>query len=94
MGIMRYLVKDVSESSEFYVRHFGFEVEAQYGDAVAILNKDDLTLWLAGPNSFAGQPMPDGTKPVPGGWNRIAFEVEDIEAAVATLRGKRNEVQK
>jgi len=88
MATVRYMVKDVSESCEFYAKHFGFEVEAQYGEAVAILNRDDLTLWLAGPQSSAGQPMPDGTKPVPGGWSRFVFEIEDIEATVTALKAK------
>lgn len=30
--------------------------------------------------------MPDGTRPEPGGWNRFAIEVTDIEATVDTLR--------
>ena len=30
--------------------------------------------------------MPDGTKPQPGGWNRFALEVDDLEATVAKLR--------
>ena len=30
--------------------------------------------------------MPDGTKPAPGGWNRIELVVEDIEKEVARLR--------
>ena len=86
MATVRYIVNDVSESCEFYAKHFGFEVEAQYGDAMAILNKDDLTLWLAGPVSSAGKPMPDGTKPAPGGWNRFVFDIEDIDTTVTTLR--------
>jgi predicted enzyme related to lactoylglutathione lyase len=40
--------------------------------------------------------MPDGRTPAPGGWNRIHFVVDDIEAEVARLRGKgvvfRNEI--
>ena len=96
MATVRYIVNDVSESCQFYAEFFEFEVEAQYGEAMAILHKDDLTLWLAGPTSSAAQPMPDGTKPVPGGWNRFAFEIEDIKATVATLKGKgmkfRNEI--
>lgn len=85
MVTVRHMVKDVSESCEFYAKYFGFEVEAQYGKRMAILNKDDLTLWLEGPPSSAGKPMPDGTKPVLGGWNRFVFEIEDIEATVTTL---------
>ena len=30
--------------------------------------------------------MPDGTVPAPGGWNRFVFEVNDIEAVVASMR--------
>jgi catechol 2,3-dioxygenase-like lactoylglutathione lyase family enzyme len=30
--------------------------------------------------------MPDGTVPKPGGWNRFAIEVDDLDALVATLR--------
>jgi tRNA-Thr(GGU) m(6)t(6)A37 methyltransferase TsaA len=30
--------------------------------------------------------MPDGTLPVPGGWNRYSLEVDDLEQTVARLR--------
>ena len=30
--------------------------------------------------------MADGTKPVPGGWNRIHFIVDDLEGEVDRLR--------
>ena len=30
--------------------------------------------------------MPDGRKPEPGGWNRIHFVVDDIDAEVERLR--------
>jgi catechol 2,3-dioxygenase-like lactoylglutathione lyase family enzyme len=30
--------------------------------------------------------MPEGTQPAPGGWNRFALEVPDLEATVAQLR--------
>jgi catechol 2,3-dioxygenase-like lactoylglutathione lyase family enzyme len=40
--------------------------------------------------------MPDGSVPQPGGWNRFALEVEDLDALVATLRSDgarfRNEI--
>jgi predicted enzyme related to lactoylglutathione lyase len=40
--------------------------------------------------------MPDGTKPRPGGWNRIHLVVDDLEAEVARLRSAgatfRNEI--
>ena len=30
--------------------------------------------------------MPDGTKPAPGGWNRVMLEVENLDGAVELLR--------
>jgi catechol 2,3-dioxygenase-like lactoylglutathione lyase family enzyme len=40
--------------------------------------------------------MPDGTLPAPGGWNRFAIEVSDLESLVAALRKQgarfRNEI--
>jgi catechol 2,3-dioxygenase-like lactoylglutathione lyase family enzyme len=30
--------------------------------------------------------MPDGTKPEPGGWNRISLQVSDLAAIVEALR--------
>jgi catechol 2,3-dioxygenase-like lactoylglutathione lyase family enzyme len=30
--------------------------------------------------------MPDGGQPIPGGWNRIEFVVDDIEGEVERLR--------
>ena len=32
--------------------------------------------------------MSDGTRPEPGGWNRIHFIVDDIDAEVSRLRGE------
>ena len=34
----------------------------------------------------AGQSMPDGRRPEPGGWNRIQIEVDDLEGMVESLR--------
>ena len=47
----------------------GFTPKDQYGPAMAIVTRDDLTLWLAGPLASASKPMPDGAQPKPGGWN-------------------------
>lgn len=33
-----------------------------------------------------GQALPDATLPTPGGWNRFALEVEDIDQLVSGLR--------
>ncbi|MDP3768668.1 MAG: VOC family protein [Dehalococcoidia bacterium] len=85
MAVMRYMVDDVGQAIAFYGTHFGFSVEPDLGPAFASLRRDDLTLWLAGPESSAGRPMPDGVKPVAGGWNRLVVEVDDIGATVRRL---------
>jgi len=67
MAAFRYLVNDVPASIDFYTLHLGFKLVEQFGPAMAILSRDDMTLWLAGPLSSAAKPMLDGRKPVPGG---------------------------
>ena len=96
MTVMRYIVQDVDAAVAFYTRHLGFELRQQFGPAMAITQRDELTLWLAGPPASASRPMPDGRKPEPGGWNRFVLEVEDLEVLVARLRAEgvpfRNEI--
>jgi catechol 2,3-dioxygenase-like lactoylglutathione lyase family enzyme len=83
---VRYMVDDVDESIAFYTKLFGFELLTSASPAFADVKRGHLRLLLAGPKSSAGRPMPDGTKPGPGGWNRIHFVVDDIDAEVARLR--------
>ena len=40
----------------------------------------------SGAKSSGRQPLADGTKPIPGGWNRILLEVSDINGEAARLR--------
>ena len=98
MATVRYVVDDVDASIKFYTEMLGFEVDQSHAPAMAILQKDDLTLWIAGPKSSAARAMPDGNKPEPGGWNRFVFEVDDIESLVAGMKEKgvkfRNEILK
>lgn len=86
MSTVRYLVHDVGAAVDFYTNALGFEVKQQFGPAIAILARDGLTLWVAGPMASAARPMPDGRKPEPGGWNRFVIEVENLTAKVAELR--------
>jgi len=83
---VRYMVDDVDESITFYTKFLGFELLTSAPPAFADVKRSNLRLLLAGPKSSAGRPMPDGTKPGPGGWNRIHFIVDDIDAEVARLR--------
>lgn len=96
MAAFRYLVRDVDAAVAFYTTHLGFALKQQFGPAMAIVARDDLTLWLAGPKSSAAQPMPDGSRPEPGGWNRIVLPVADLPALVGELKARgvrlRNEI--
>jgi catechol 2,3-dioxygenase-like lactoylglutathione lyase family enzyme len=83
---VRYMVDDVDEAIAFYTELLGFELLSSASPAFADVRRGNLRLLLAGPTSSAGRPMPDGTKPGPGGWNRIHFIVDDIDTEVARLR--------
>jgi class 3 adenylate cyclase len=83
---VRYLVDDVAAAVAFYTTHLGFTLLTDQGPAFADVQRGDLRLLLAGPQSSAARPMPDGTQPRPGGWNRIHLIVDDIEAEVTRLR--------
>jgi catechol 2,3-dioxygenase-like lactoylglutathione lyase family enzyme len=83
---VRYMVDDVDESIAFYTTYLGFELLTSASPAFADVKRGNLRLLLAGPQSSAGRPMPDGRTPGPGGWNRIHFVVDDIDAEVARLR--------
>ena len=83
---VRYMVDDVDEAIAFYTKMLGFETLTSAAPAFADVKRGNLRLLLAGPQSSAGRPMPDGSKPGPGGWNRIHFIVDDIDAEVARLR--------
>jgi catechol 2,3-dioxygenase-like lactoylglutathione lyase family enzyme len=86
MATIRYLVNDVEASMTFYTTHLGFALVERMGPAFARVAKDDLTLWLAGPQSSAARPMPDGRRPEAGGWNRFVIQVDDIESVVASMK--------
>jgi len=85
---VRYIVNDVDEAIAFYTQRLGFELVMHPAPPFAMLSRGDLRLVLSAPNPSGGggQSMPDGTRPEPGGWNRFAVEVSDIEATVAELR--------
>ncbi len=83
---VRYMVDDVDDAVSFYTKLLNFDLLSNAAPAFADVKRGNLRLLLAGPKSSAGRPMSDGTKPGPGGWNRIHFIVDDIDAEVARLR--------
>ena len=84
---VRYMVDDVDAAVAFYTSNLGFSVRSNVGPAFADVVRGGLRLLLSGPASSAGRPMPDGTRPGPGGWNRIHLIVPDIAGEVERLRG-------
>lgn len=84
---VRYIVDDVDAAIHFYER-LGFALVMHPAPPFAMLSRGELRLVLSAPNPMGGggQPMPDGTEQRPGGWNRFAVEVADLDALVAQLR--------
>jgi len=85
---VRYIVNDVDEAIAFYVLHLGFREVMHPAPTFAMLARGDLRLVLSAPGGGpgGGQALPDGTLPSPGGWNRFAIEVSDLDALVKRLR--------
>jgi catechol 2,3-dioxygenase-like lactoylglutathione lyase family enzyme len=85
---VRYIVTDVDAAIAFYCQQLGFTEVMHPAPAFAMLSRGDLRLTLSVPGGGpgGGQAMPDGTLPAPGGWNRFALEVSDLDALVAALR--------
>lgn len=85
---VRYIVDDLDAAVDFYTTHLDFEARMRPGPGFALLQRDDVRLLLNTPGGGggAGQSMPDGSRPAPGGWNRFQIEVDDLESTVASLR--------
>jgi catechol 2,3-dioxygenase-like lactoylglutathione lyase family enzyme len=86
---VRYIVDDVDKAISFYVGALGFTVQMHPAPGFAALSRGDLRLLLNKPGAGgAGQSMPDGRQPAPGGWNRFQVEVDDLETIVAKLKSE------
>lgn len=85
---VRYIVDNVGEAISFYCEHLGFTEQMHPAPTFAMLTRGDLRLVLSAPSSEGGggRSMPDGTRPEPGGWNRIMVEVDDLDSSAETLR--------
>jgi catechol 2,3-dioxygenase-like lactoylglutathione lyase family enzyme len=83
---VRYMVEDVDKAIEFYTKHLGFSLGINAAPAFADVTRGNLRLLLSGRKSSAGRAMPDGTLPVPGGWNRIELVVENLSSEVDKLK--------
>ena len=85
---VRYIVDDVDGAIDFYRDALGFAVAMRPAPAFAILAHGDLRLLLSAPGEpgGGGQALADGSRPEPGGWNRIRLEVDDLAGEIERLR--------
>ncbi len=85
---IRYMIDDVDEAIAFYTKHLNFELQSNASPAFASVIRGNLRLILSGEKSSGRRPMQDGTRPVPGGWNRILLTVDDLQVEVKRLQAE------
>ena len=84
---VRYIVSNVEEAIAFYVDKLGFKLDMHPAPSFAALSKGGLRLFINQPGpGGAGQTLPDGSTPAPGGWNRFRVEVDDLNGKVEDLK--------
>ena len=83
---VRYQVKDVTRSVDFYTQHLGFTLEHQQPPAFASVSLGEAQILLSGPGASGSRPMPDGQVQEPGGWNRVVLKVTDLPGFIDTLK--------
>ena len=83
---VRYQVRDVARSVEFYTKRLGFTPGHQQLPAFASVSFENLALLLSGPGASGSRPMPDGRNQEPGGWNRVVLQVADLPARIEALK--------
>ena len=83
---VRYQVKDVNRSIDFYTRQLGFKLDQKHPPAFAQVSAGNLKLILSGPGASGSRPMPDGRSQEPGGWNRVILHVENLPARIEALK--------
>jgi hypothetical protein len=74
---VRYQVKEVDRSADFYTEQLGFKLDRKNAPAFAQVSIGDLKLILSGPGASGSRPMSSGHRQEPGGWNRVVLEVGD-----------------
>lgn len=83
---VRYQVKDVNRSINFYTQQLGLKLDQKNLPAFAQVSVGNLKLILSGPGASGSRAMPDGRQQEPGGWNRIILQVDDLPARLEALR--------
>jgi glyoxylase I family protein len=82
---VRYQVKDVNRSIDFYTKQLGFKLDQKHPPAFAQVSVGDLKLILSAPGCF-GFACDAGWTQDPGGWNRVILQVKDLPAHIEALK--------
>jgi glyoxylase I family protein len=83
---VRYQVKDVSRSIDFYTKQLGLKLDMQNLPAFGQVSVGNLKLILSGPGASGSRQMPDGRQQEPGGWNRMILQVKDLPTRIEALK--------
>jgi len=83
---VRYQVKDVRRSIDFYTRVLGLKLDFDNLPAFGQVSIGNLKLILSGPGASGSRPLPNGHQQEPGGWNRVILEVKDLPARIEELK--------
>jgi len=83
---VRYQVKDVARSIDFYTRQLGFHLDMKNLPQFGQVSIGNLKLILSGPGASGSRPLPDGHQQEPGGWNRVILHVADLPSQVERLK--------
>ena len=83
---VRYIVDDVPAAIDFYTTWLGFTLEQDASPAFAAVSRDGGRLLLSGEGSSGRRPLADGRRQMPGGWNRLHLQVDDLDSEVERLR--------
>lgn len=83
---VRYQVKDVNRSIDFFTTQLGFELQFKQLPAFANVSFQGLTILLSGPGASGSRPMPDGRTQEPGGSNRVVLRVRNLAEQIEVLK--------
>lgn len=83
---VRYQVKDVSRSIDFYTKQLGLKLDMKNLPAFGQVSGSNFKLILSGPGASGSRAMPDGRQQEPGGWNRVVLHVTDLPARIEMLK--------
>jgi glyoxylase I family protein len=82
---VRYQIRDVSRSIDFYTKQLGFKLDHKNLPAFAQVSTGDLKLILSGPGA-SGSRAVAGAQQEPGGWNRVILRVADLPGTIEILK--------